>query len=584
MPVSKQKYRPLAQYGLLVLLTVVFFFLIGEIYQVLLYSPDDITMKNYISGVTTGTPDGHCWFLRYPLSATLACLYRFFPGVEWYDLFFLGCLAGCFFLIFQRVFHMQNKINKILYLVISTLLIWMLFAVHVINLEWTTTAGILGATGVFRYVTADENRQQTIWILERVLILGLMLLCFLIRNTVFYLFSPLLIGCMLVKFFAQKKEGKTWKKTLYFDAGLILVCVALLAGLTAVHSYAYSGSEWASYREFTQDRADLFDYYGYPDYTTYQSYYEEAGISFEMYELMSYDYNFLIPLGDNDQVDLGIIADLAKELHTANSGFWERIDSTYTTLRSAVTHESFLGPVLVLTILFCCCFFFIRRNPFAFFLAVAAVGWATLAMLYLAFQGRLPIRVELCLIFGCIAVLGGLLVRYGATQPAFILKFRWADLFVMLLVLGCICLNGYRLYSNNLTDHQGASEKATVTSYCQQHPGDVFLRDFWSLSQNSDLFLHGTELASPNFISTGGWQYQMPNYLDLLAQFGCESVTDAVLEGKSVFYLVDAYYMQDVLARLNRFYRSIDEPVYVTPYDALETDQGIICVLKFNLR
>lgn len=582
MTALRTKRRQILQYTCLALGTIVLFFLIGRMYQVLLYSPDDIAMKSYISGAATGTPDGHCWFLQYALSASLARLYRAFPGVEWYDLFFLGCLAGCFFLVFQRVFHIKSKRNKVLYLITSTLLIWILFAGHVINLEWTVTAGILGATGVFRYVTINEKQHQSIRILERVIILVLLLLCFLIRSTVLYMFFPLLIACIFVKILALKKTGGDWKRQLWLDAGLVLICVLLLAGLMTVHNLAYSNDEWAAYRNFTEDRSALFDYYGYPDYYTYQSYYEEAGISREMYELLAYDYNYLIPLGDSKQVDLGIIADLAKELHATGAGIWSRMNSAYTVLSSAMTSTSFLGPALILAVLFCCCFFSLRQNPYAFFLAVAGISWVTLVSLYLAFQGRLPIRVELCLLFGGTAVLGGLLLQHGTERPSLTLKFRWTDVFVCMLIIGCLCLNMFRLYSANLANHRSASEKAVITTYCQQHPGDVFLRDFWSFSQNPDFFLHGTEFSSANYIATGGWQYNMPPYQATLSQFGCESITEAVLEGHGVFYLVDESHIDAVLERLNRYYDSSGQPVYVSPYDALQTEQGVVYILKFN--
>ena len=74
----------------------------------------------------------------------------------------------------------------------------------------------------------------------------------------------------------------------------------------------------------------------------------------------------------------------------------------------------------------------------------------------------------------------------------------------------------------------------------------------------------------------------MPPYQATLSQFGCESITEAVLEGHGVFYLVDESHIDAVLERLNRYYDSSGQPVYVSPYDALQTEQGVVYILKFN--
>ena len=90
-------------------LTVGFVLYLGKRYALLVFSPDDLAMKSIISGVFTGTPDGHSVFMRYPLSWLLSQLYRIWAGVDWYDLFFMGCHGWCVWLIFARCGRMTGK-------------------------------------------------------------------------------------------------------------------------------------------------------------------------------------------------------------------------------------------------------------------------------------------------------------------------------------------------------------------------------------------------------------------------------------------------------------------------------------------
>ena len=380
---------------------------------------------------------------------------------------------------------------------------------------------------------------------------------------------------------ALKQNKMDWKKVLYLDGGLVLACLVLIVGCSAIHHAAYSTPEWKAYQDFTKDRSTLFDYYGYPDYTTYQSYYEKAGISYEMYELISLDYNFLIACDDMEQVDISVIADLAKEINTSQRGIGDRIHSAYQKIVAVMTNSAYLLPGMIVLALACCCLFFLRGNGFAMLIGAGAIGWIVLMMLYLAFSGRLPVRVELCILFDGIAVMVGLLFNLATDQPAISLRWDWSKLTLCCLTLLCILFNGYRLYSDNISDGKSASAKADIGVYCQQHPDAVFLRDFATLSQNADFFLHGTEFGSYNYIATGGWQYQMPTYQMSLEQNDCEDFTEAVLEGKEAYYLVAGYRAGNVIQRLNSYFISTRQHIVVYTTDWLETQQGTICVLRF---
>lgn len=58
---------------------------------------DDTMMRDIMSGVYSGTPDGHNMQTLYPLGAFLALCYRICGTFPWYGTFLFLCQFGCFF-------------------------------------------------------------------------------------------------------------------------------------------------------------------------------------------------------------------------------------------------------------------------------------------------------------------------------------------------------------------------------------------------------------------------------------------------------------------------------------------------------
>lgn len=58
---------------------------------------DDTMMRDIMSGVYSGTPDGHNMQTLYPLGALIALCYRISGSFPWYGSFLFLCQFGCFF-------------------------------------------------------------------------------------------------------------------------------------------------------------------------------------------------------------------------------------------------------------------------------------------------------------------------------------------------------------------------------------------------------------------------------------------------------------------------------------------------------
>lgn len=566
-----------------VVLTVIVILAAGKLFAIILISPDDVTYKNIMSGVFTGEPDGHCYFIQYPLAAILAFLYRISASVEWYEIFLFSCHALCFFLIFCRVKYVK-KGKKCIYLVVSALLIFAMLLEHAVNLEWTVTAGILGATALFRYVTISDDESIFQKVAEYFICGVLLILCFCLRHTVAYMYIPLAGICWLRKMH-QFKAYADKKKNICANGIFGIGCILAFAGIISIHEYAYSDPEWQSYKEYTKDRSALFDYYGYPYYDEYSLEYEEAGISREAYELMMNDYNFVIPCNNFEDIDLGKIADLAKEVYQKDLN--SKLENTYNKISTIMRSRECMIVNLAICILFVCICVILRKSSIAdLFYIYATAAWMVLLSIYLAFKGRFPERVAICIGLGIIAVWFGYLYekwKKKAEQEQFDKKVNIKILYISLCII-LTGITGVRLWdrqSENADDAKLAYAKMQLSLYCQENSNNIYFRDFWSFSQRGDLFLHSEEYASTNYIGIGGWTYNSPLYNQKMEYLKCTNLLEAIRENNNVYYLVNEQRYEGVSTRLNQYFYSQGESIEVELMDIIDTECETVYVLHF---
>ena len=72
---------------------------------------DDTMMRDIMSGVYSGTPDGHNMQTLYPLGALIALCYRISGSFPWYGSFLFLCQFGCFFLVGVRMCTLTDVLH-----------------------------------------------------------------------------------------------------------------------------------------------------------------------------------------------------------------------------------------------------------------------------------------------------------------------------------------------------------------------------------------------------------------------------------------------------------------------------------------
>lgn len=258
---------------------------------------DDTMIKDILSGAYTGTPDGHCIQMLYPLGWCLALFYRAIPNVSWYGLFLCLCQFGVIFLVTARLLMiMKSRWTRIMALAAESAFLLGLFLRELVIIQYSVTAGMCMAGAVFLFLTAPGACRPSVFLRKNLLPLFLVVLAFMIRTEVCIMLMPFLLIAGLSGWLDEDKifTGANFKKY------IMLVVTAALC-MTAVYSLdmlAYKGSEWSSFRNFFDARTKLYDFYGLPPYDSHRDFYESIGLSKESYTLLE-NYNFAL----DDSID-----------------------------------------------------------------------------------------------------------------------------------------------------------------------------------------------------------------------------------------------------------------------------------------
>lgn len=322
---------------------------------------DDTMMRDIMSGIYSGTPDGHNMQTLYPLGALLALCYRICGSFPWYGAFLFLCQFGCFFLTGVRLCTLtdisyahaciRNRAVsqyvggaasreksfpysivrrrfavKLLCLLALAVFQWGIWLTHMVNVQYTITCGMLVGAAVFLFLTMPEGvlfGEASTSLSVKAFLTGslpalfLFLLAFHLRSEMAFLTLPFL---GLAGLFCWWEDGPVFAgKTLQKYVGLLLLLLAGMGLSIGADSLAYGG-EWRTFRQFFDDRTAVYDFY--PEVLPekpFDSDLESLGVSVGAQILLK-NYNF----GLDEKIDaqmLSNLADYAKE-HVGGARDW----------------------------------------------------------------------------------------------------------------------------------------------------------------------------------------------------------------------------------------------------------------------
>ena len=430
---------------------------------------DDVLIKDILSGVYSGTPDGHTMQLLYPLGALLALLYRGL-SIPVFGAFLLFCQFGSIWAVGYRSTVLVDEeraardgapfapgmcsaasVTRLAepaaarvcsardyafaarsahpaepavcsawnttaarlgvkgVLLFAEALFW--FAAmgsHLVYLQYTVTAGMLAGAAIFWVVTAKGK--------ERFWALLLYWLSFCLRPEMALLCLPL-AGAGGLCIWGREKQIFS-KESLRHYLGLFAALVIGMGVFYGLDVLAYSDPDWKDFRQFFDERTTLYDYHldFVEQYDENREAYEETGVSRTLQEMLK-NYNF----GAADEIDTQMLSSLAVQAKKTDAK-----ESVLLQVKKAIwrlAHENWLSKsdlpwnVVWLAVVFAwcsCCLQKGNRRYFwqpVFVVCVGGMLWS-----YLLMQGRMVDRVTHPLYLAQILLAAGLWGTAGNRQ------------------------------------------------------------------------------------------------------------------------------------------------------------------------
>lgn len=496
----------LAVYGLIALFALLTCLWMPVNYNV----NDDVELEGILSGMYTGSPDGHAIYIRAILAYPLSWLYRLLPMFNWYGILLcvlqwmgLGLLIG----------RVRKRLAKQKSCVLVIGIIFLIFFIAVwenyVSITYTTTAGILLAMTLFWYLTGDLS------ICTQAITALLVLLALSLR----FQFAPVILSvggiCWLLK---VHREGirRNWQLPAMLGAGLLL--------MAGCQHLAYGSTQWQEFLAFNDARTEVYDFTGIPPYEESRDFYNQYAAGQQIFEALDvYD------LTGRPEVTTELLERVAEYQSGKNrtrllEEVKQAIGASLVSFFMDQYGES-LSPLNLLMVIFWIVFLVtsIRRKSYDAFIAGVGVLVMMGAMwLYLAWQGRLLYRVLFVMQLLMIMAAAGLWLYGGETLLPQWMFHKEKLLIMAVLLLIPATMQGVRCYEREIEVEMRNEDRALLEDYFTSHPEQFYFLTTPLVAPITDdvsLFTHRHPM---NYADLGGWIVKSPLYDKRLQRAGIE--------------------------------------------------------------
>ena len=519
-------------------------FLFGDLKYAM--NDDTAILRQYMGFGTGVIPEAHA-FLHPLLSTPLRWLGLAAPEVPWFSwmqlaLLWLACMVSvkalmqCFA---KRGFSMAlGAAAGAVYLTLFA----MTYACHV---TFTITAAVLGAAAVLQLCSIDGEHYTDGQVFRAILLaLGLTALCGGLR---LICVLPVALFCALAlvplaarDFGFGRKKKRSWKPLL---CGVCVVVLALGA-MPVWRTAKMKAAGMEDYLKWQDENGRVVDYYNVKKLTD-----EDLAVA----DWTRKEANLLAQwcfLGSNltedsfqrlaDELEGRTKADSAARLQSA----WQKVMALPEL--DPVAWKSVLALLAVL--LLCVLGLVFRHRDCLWTSLTLAAGFAAVwaFLLYLGWNGRLPVRAALQAVLPYGALVFGLLPVCLPRKPGTAAKAALAAGTALALVLTVLyAVPAVQTLAKPEEDPEALKPFDTLDMMAAEDPECLYFYD-GSLCADSRMF-PSTEYGIPkNLLFWGGWTFRSPEYVECLSRFGIsEEELDAELFLRDDVYLARGMVMPE---------------------------------------
>ena len=508
---------------------------------------DDTAILRQYMGFGTGViPEAHA-FLHPLLSTPLRWLGLAAPEVPWFSWMQLALLWLAFMVSVKALMQCFAKRGFSMALgaaagAVYLTLFAMTYACHV---TFTITAAVLGAAAVLQLCSIDGERYTDGQIFRAILLaLGLTALCGGLR---LICVLPVALFCALAlvplatrDFGFGRKKKRPWKPLL---CGVCVVVLALGA-MPVWRTAKMKAAGMEDYLKWQDENGRVVDYYNVKKLTD-----EDLAVA----DWTRKEANLLAQwcfLGSNltedsfqrlaDELEGRTKADSAARLQSA----WQKVMALPEL--DPVAWKSVLALLAVL--LLCVLGLVFRHRDCLWTSLTLAAGFAAVwaFLLYLGWNGRLPVRAALQAVLPYGALVFGLLPVCLPRKPGTAAKAVLAAGTALALVLTvCYAVPAVQALAKPEEDPEALKPFDTLDMMAAEDPECLYFYD-GSLCADSRMF-PSTEYGIPkNLLFWGGWTFRSPEYMECLSRFGIsEEELDAELFLRDDVYLARGMVMPE---------------------------------------
>lgn len=579
-------------------------FLMGICFDFYFDLNDDTMMRDIMSGIYSGAPDGHNMQTLYPLGALIALCYRISGSFPWYGAFLFLCQFGCFFAVGVRLCTLVDAAGdgaavrwrfggKLICLLVLALFQWGIWLIHMVNVQYTITCAMLVGTAIFLFLTSQGTY---------ILPLLLFLLAFQLRSEMALLVLPFL---GLAGAFCWWEDRPVFmEENLKKYGGLLLLLLAGMGLSLGTDALAYGG-DWVEFRQFFDDRTTIYDFYR--EVVTedgFEADLDELGASFGVQILLE-NYNFGLDERIGTQM-LANVAAFARERVGAARDWGAIFRESLFQYRYRSVHGGdapynvlvFLGyaaNIVSAVILLSRTAYFRngergsrRRNLlsagvwlFMIFLVRSAL-W-----MFILMRGRDPERITHSLYLVEFCLLAGLFLRQlqraSAGSDATVRNLVYAATAALFLLSAAGLIKNVPTVQDDQARRQETNRDwEAIDAYCRAHPDIFYFEDVYSTVAFSGKLLEYRDNAPANYDIAGGWMCKSPLYRKKLAAFGIEDAADALAQGKADFIMSDEEKSLRGLTWLAVPYAEKGLDVYIEEYGRIGENYGVYQVIPME--